>query len=116
VRFLIDESVDVRIARHLIRRGHDPTTISANYSTGTTDREVLSLAVSERRVLITNDSDFGKLVFSELHTHAGVILLRLGPYADLHTKISRLDAALERLEDHPNAFIVVTKSRVRVRR
>ena len=115
MRFLLDESADIRLARHLSLLGHDVTTISADYATGMTDQDVLSQATREARVLITNDSDFGELVFGQQHAHTGVILLRLGPYAELQTQTSRLDGGLERLEERPASFVVVTNHRVRVR-
>jgi hypothetical protein len=41
------------------------------------DDELLRIAVSEQRVILTADKDFGELVFRRLIPAVGVILLRL---------------------------------------
>jgi predicted nuclease of predicted toxin-antitoxin system len=38
---------------------------------------VLAIATAEQRVLLTNDKDFGELIFRRRLPHAGVILFRL---------------------------------------
>lgn len=79
------------------------------------DADVLAISEAEERVLITNDSDFGELIFSQHRSHVGVVLLRLGPSAAIETKIERLDAALERLSEYPKSFVVVTMHRTHTR-
>lgn len=59
MKFLLDESVDIRLKDHLRAHGHDATAIASDYVRGMVDRDVLLTALSEKRVLITNDSDFG---------------------------------------------------------
>ena len=41
------------------------------------DVDILALAVSEQRLLVTMDKDFGDLVYRSGQAHAGVPLLRL---------------------------------------
>lgn len=41
------------------------------------DKEILERAVSEGRMVITMDKDFGELVYNSGLPHAGVLLLRL---------------------------------------
>ena len=41
------------------------------------DPDILALAVSEGRLLVTMDKDFGDLVYRSGKLHAGVLLLRL---------------------------------------
>ncbi|MGH2615223.1 MAG: DUF5615 family PIN-like protein [Thermomicrobiales bacterium] len=76
MRFLLDESADMRVAPHLRRLGHDVTGIAVDHLAGMPDDEVLAIAYREGRVLITHDRDFGWQVFVEHQPHAGVILLR----------------------------------------
>ena len=54
------------------------------------DEEVLSIALREDRILITNDRDFGELIFRQRLPHSGVILFRL-PATALAAKLSRLE-------------------------
>ncbi len=41
------------------------------------DLSILQLALSDKRILITMDKDFGELVFNSGWRHEGVLLLRL---------------------------------------
>jgi predicted nuclease of predicted toxin-antitoxin system len=115
MRFLLDQSTDARLVQFLRERGHDATRIASDYPAGLTDRAVLTLAHAEQRILITDDRDFGELVFRLQQPHAGVIFLRLGEEADLATKIARLDCVLTHYADRLDQFLVVTPHRVRIR-
>lgn len=77
MRLLANENVPALLVESLINRGHDVAWIKRD-SPGATDAEVLRRSVSERRVLITFDKDFGDLVFRlGANASSGVILLRL---------------------------------------
>jgi predicted nuclease of predicted toxin-antitoxin system len=116
MKFLLDENVDARLKTHLTQLRHDVTRVGTDYPRRLPDRDVLSTAQAEDRVLITNDRDFGELVFRLRQPHQGVILLRLGDYAPLATKIQRLNDVLTRYGDQLEHFIVVTPRTIRVRR
>ncbi len=77
---------------------------------------MLAIAAAEQRILITDDRDFGELVFVKRRSHAGVIYLRLGEYAELATKIERLAFVLTHYADQLDQFLVVTRHQVRNRR
>jgi predicted nuclease of predicted toxin-antitoxin system len=115
MRFLLDQSSDARLVPYLRRLGHDATRVGADYLSGLSDRQVLSLAQAEGRILITDDRDFGELVFRLRQPHTGVIFLRLGDYADLSTKIERVAHVLTHYPDQCDHFLVVTRTSVRVR-
>ena len=116
MRFLLDQSADARLIPHLSQRGHDATRIGRDHPGGLPDPQVLAIAVAERRILLTDDRDFGELVFRQGQPHAGVIYFRLGDFAELSTKIDRLDHVLTHYADQLDQFLVVTGQRVRVRR
>src|SRR2546423_1625438 len=77
MNFLLDESAEVKIAAFLEIRGHDVKYVKRDYPIGWPDHRVLALAHSEQRILITNDRDFGELVFRHHQPHSGVIYFRL---------------------------------------
>src|SRR5690242_15775539 len=77
MKFLLDENVEARIAGFLTTAGHDVTTIGQDYPHALTDHAVLALAHAEQRILITNDRDFGELIFHQHLPHNGVIYFRL---------------------------------------
>ena len=64
MRFLLDQSSDARLIPHLRSLGHEATRIARDYPAGLPDSEVLAVAHREERILITDDRDFGELVFS----------------------------------------------------
>jgi predicted nuclease of predicted toxin-antitoxin system len=115
MKFLLDESADYPLAEVLAKAGHDVTTIVSDYPRALKDQDVLTLAHNEERVLITNDTDFGELIFRQHLPHAGVILFRLGR-EDVATKAVWLKHVIENHQDQLSDFIVVTERGVRVRR
>jgi predicted nuclease of predicted toxin-antitoxin system len=114
MKFLLDQSTDSRLLSYLTQLGHDATQIRRTYPHSIPDPEVLSLAYQEKRILITDDRDFGELVFRLQQPHAGVIFLRLGTYAPLSLKIERLSFVLTNYADQLDEFLVVKKDTVRV--
>lgn len=78
MKFLLDESTEYRIAAFLTDQGHDVAAIAHDYPAALPDGEVLAIAKREQRILITNDADFGELVFRHKQRHSGVILFRMG--------------------------------------
>jgi hypothetical protein len=79
------------------------------------DVDVLRLAESEGRVLVTADKDFGELVFVHAIACPGVVLVRV----DLPDETDRVErvrlvwpVVLSRL---PRSFVTITASRVRAR-
>ena len=115
MRFLLDQSTDARLIAHLTEQGHDATRVAKDYPHGLHDTQVLAIARAERRILITDDPDFGALIFRLGQTHAGVMFLRLGPHAHLAFRISRLDYVLTHYADQLDQFVVTSRA-VRVRR
>ncbi len=94
MRFLLDESMELRVGRFLRSLGHDVTAIVRDYTRSIADKDVLSLGHDEGRVLVTNDRDFSFLVFNEFRPHSGVILFRLGRGGTIDNKINRLQIIL----------------------
>src|SRR2546425_12668591 len=113
MKFLLDESAEYRLVAFLQAQGHDVTAVAHEYPNALTDREVLSIALNERRVLITNDADFGELVFREGLPHAGIILFRLPP-GDTDAKIRRFGRLLATHSGRLTNFVVVDRRGVRV--
>jgi predicted nuclease of predicted toxin-antitoxin system len=115
LRFLLDQSADARLIPYLRSLGHDAVRIGKDYPPGLPDTTVLALAAAEHRILITDDRDFGELVFAKRQPHTGVLYFRLGEYAELSLKIARLDYVLSHDADQFDRFLVVTRTTVRVR-
>ena len=115
MKFLLDESADYPLAAYLQQLGHDVTAIAHDYPQALKDREVLSIALHEQRILLTNDHDFGELIFRQRLAHYGVILFRLGAET-LPVKTRWLGDVLSKHAQDLRDFVVITDRGVRVRR
>jgi predicted nuclease of predicted toxin-antitoxin system len=115
VKFLLDESTEYRIAAFLTDQGHDVAAIAHDYPAALPDGEVLAIAQREQRVLITNDPDFGELVFRYKQRHSGVILFRMGA-GNTPSKVAALGRVLHSHADRLHQFLVIDRRGVRVRR
>jgi predicted nuclease of predicted toxin-antitoxin system len=115
MRFLIDASSDARLVPYLRSLGHDVTRIGTDYPADLADRDVLATAHAERRILVTDDRDFGELVVQQRQPHDGVIYLRLVSTV-LSIRVSRVAAVLAAFPDGIAEFLVVTEKRIRPRR
>ncbi len=115
MNFLLDQSTDARLVTWLTARGHDAVRIGRDYPHGLPDAEVLAIAKREGRILITDDRDFGELVFRHRRPHAGVVYLRLSSYSFALTT-ARLEEVLTHHADKLDRFLVVTPGSVRERR
>lgn len=113
MRFLLDEGLPARLAAHLRGEGHDVTVVGRDYPYALKDRDILAIARREGRVVLTNDKDFGELVFRDRLPHAGVILFRLG-YVPLAVRIALLERALSDHASRLDELIVVTPRGSRV--
>ena len=113
LRFLADESCDYNVVRALRQDGYD-VALSDN-TTRTVDRELIEQARQEERILLTEDKDFGWLVFVSAADSAGVILVRFPGNArtELAQTISRL--VNEKAEELFGAFVVVQPGYIRIR-
>jgi len=113
MRFLVDECTGPAVARWLIEQHHDVISVFDEIR-GEDDEEVIRIANEENRILITNDKDFGELVFRKKNQHKGVILLRLEDERGAN-KIAVLKKVLEKYENSlPGHFFVVTETTVRI--
>lgn len=75
MRFLADENLDFAVVRSLRASGHDVRAL-AEETNRTIDSEVIALAATESRVLLTEDKDFGWLAFVAGAGGVGVVLVR----------------------------------------
>ena len=113
MRFLADESCDFSAVRALRAAGHDVVAV-AEVSPRAVDERVMGLAVRGRRLLLTEDKDFGQLVFANQRATGGVILVRFPAAARgglARAVVDLVEARGTRLIGH---FVVVQPGRVRI--
>ena len=76
MRFLVDECTVPAVAQWLRSQSHEVFSVY-DQARGINDEAVLTEAHSGQWILITNDKDFGEMIFRERRPHRGVVLLRL---------------------------------------
>ena len=114
MRFLADENVPMATIRRLRADEHDVESVR-ELMPGCVDELVLAHAVTENRILLTFDQDFGALVFHRsMSSPVGVLLFRFDPTspeqaADLLTAALATGVLLE------GWFTVIEEDRLRQR-
>lgn len=112
IKFIADVNVEKGIVDFLLQKGYDIKWIP-DYDCEITDDELLKIAKEEHRILITNDKDFGELVFLQKKLAAGIILIRV---KEQKTRIklelfqNLLANYSEKILDH---FVVITETKYR---
>lgn len=93
--------------------GHDVRAAS-EVAPGASDEDLLALAYNEQRVLITDDKDFGELVYRRGLPHPCIIRFFKTPEAErvaaMHKLIERHSSVLEQA-----AIVVVRRHLIRIR-
>ena len=77
MKYLADECCDQGLVEALRQSGNDVLFVLES-KPGAIDNDVLALAFDERRILITEDKDFGELVYRLKKPAHGIILIRIG--------------------------------------
>lgn len=100
MKLLLDEMLSPDVARQLCKRGHDVTSIKGNSAhEALSDSDVMALARSEHRVVVTNNlRDFRPLHSEAIVAggpgHHGMIFIP-GNYRRTKADVSRIVTALE---------------------
>ncbi len=115
MRFLADESCDFAIVRALRAAGHDVVAVTERLPGGE-DQAVMDLAVREERILLTEDKDFGQLIYASREGGSGVILLRYPVEARTHMAKAAVQLVNQRGDTLPGRFVVLQPGRVRIGR
>jgi len=112
MRFLVDECTGPKVAEWLRVEGHEVFSVFDD-ERGISDGEVFAKAYAEKWILITNDKDFGEIVFRERREHHGIVFLRLYDERAVN-KIDVLRQLITNYSDKlPGQFVTVTENKVR---
>jgi predicted nuclease of predicted toxin-antitoxin system len=116
VRWLADECVAPQLVANLRALDHDVTFALEEYRSKP-DTVLLGVAASERRVLLTEDNDFGELIFRKAGQFdvPGIVLLRLASERSLAKWERLFDVINEHGERVTGHFVVIGDTRVRFR-
>ena len=113
IRLLADVNIEKPIVDYLVKKGYDVRWIP-NYDCKMSDGNLLKMANDERRLLLTNDKDFGELVFLQKKLLLGVVLFRVKGQ-DVVLKVKLIKKLMENHGDKlMNHFTVINENKVRI--
>jgi predicted nuclease of predicted toxin-antitoxin system len=113
VRFLADENLDFAVVRSLRAAGHDVRAL-VEETNRTVDSDVIALAASESRILLTEGKDFGWLAFVAGNGGVGVVLVRFPASARATLGASVLDLVTVNGEVLAGSFTVLQPGHARI--
>jgi predicted nuclease of predicted toxin-antitoxin system len=114
MQFLNDESCDFAFVRALREAGHDVLLVG-EITPRADDSDVIHLAQEQNRILLTEDKDFGQLVFASGTPSVGVIFFRYPVIARQSVLESFMELVREKGEQLHQFFTVVEPGRVRIK-
>jgi len=114
LKLLIDLGVGKRLEEFLRRNGYDISAVR-DIDPRMEDSQILRIAESEQRIVVTMDKDFGELIYNAKQAHTGVLLLRMED-ARAEEKIRIVAMILKEHSDKlQNHFCVYQDGRIRIR-
>ena len=114
MQFLANENFPLDAVAAVRGIGHDVAWIRTD-APGSKDRDILNRAMSEHRILLTFDKDFGDLAFQfRLPATCGIVLFRLQASSSA-AFAALVVAALQSRPDWAGQFSVVEPGRIRTR-
>jgi len=115
MRFLVDESCDYAAVRALRSAGHDVLAV-CEVTQGSVDHDLVIQALEENRILLTEDKDFGWLVFVSHLRSPGVILIRYPGTARASLAKDLVALVSQQAEKLVGSFVVVQPGQIRISR
>jgi predicted nuclease of predicted toxin-antitoxin system len=115
VKFLLDVCVSSRtLTAFLLAQGHDILSALA-IDPRASDERLLELAMSDGRVLVTEDNDFGELVFVQGLPHGPLVRL---VELSVDEQVRAMDELLGGYSHELSGPVIVTiaRGRIRIRR
>lgn len=115
MKIVADESVDYEIVTSL--RKNDFIVLAIDELMKSADDErVLNFALQENSVLITEDKDFGELVYRLKKAHLGIVLIRLSGLDSKSKSEIVIKSFKENFELMKNSFSVITPNLTRIKK
>jgi predicted nuclease of predicted toxin-antitoxin system len=116
MKLLLDMGLAPRTADYLRTLGHDADHLGTRGLATLPDPDVMSLAVSEGRIVVTFDLDFSRIIALQRVVQPSVVLFRLDQFTtdEINAKLGNILSQYA-AELAAGAIIVVDSHRVRLR-
>ncbi|HAH21954.1 MAG TPA: hypothetical protein DCL49_13780 [Candidatus Omnitrophica bacterium] len=112
LKFLANVNIEKPVVDSLLKKGFDVKWVT-DIDKKMPDTRVCEIANSENRIILTNDKDFGEIVFLQKKIVQGIVLLRIKGQ-DAMEKAGLIERLLDK---YPSKiirhFVVVTKEKFR---
>lgn len=113
---IADENIFDIIIAALQKEGYEVLSIKNTSLRGISDIDIASFSLLPPRIIITEDTDFGEIVFLQKRKLTGVILLR---YKNFERPLI-IDLLIEFLKDETletltNKFVTITSEKIRIK-
>ena len=113
---LTDENIDAAVVAFLRAKGFNVRDVKEDGLIGTEDQALPRLAVSENRVALTHDSDFGTLAVAAQKPYVGIVYLRPGHIKPEFTIGTLRTLFIQNPDVNPPFIVVAARSGDVVRR
>lgn len=115
MKLVADECVDFGIVRSLRENGVNVFSISEELAS-IKDKNVLEIANEKEWLLLTEDRDFGELVFRLNQAHHGIVYVKIKGL-ERRLKIEKVvSIVLEHYKHLQNAFTIITNEKMKIRK
>ena len=116
MKLLANENFPYKSIYYLKEKGYDVLSIGMD-NPSITDSEIMTIAISEERTIMTFDRDYGELIFRHNYKpEKGVIYLRLDEYQPEDPGIIIEEIITNKEIDLTRALTVVDKNGIRQRK
>jgi predicted nuclease of predicted toxin-antitoxin system len=109
---VFDENIE-RYWINLIQNLGYPSISIAGMFPGISDRQVVDIVKSHEGLLITEDKDFGELIFAHGFTRVSVIFLRYDQPQYHQIEKSLLKCVKDHFDNPTKKFIIISKTKIR---
>jgi len=116
-KFLTDENIPSAIIDFLQGKDFDVKDVRGIGKSGASDEEVMELARNEERVLISFDKHFADIINYPLHSHFGIIRIRIHPPL-IQSVIDSFERFLKQFDigSIKGTLVILEKNGFRIRR
>lgn len=110
---LADENLNYQFVLELREAGYEVLSITEEYG-GISDPAVLDLALKEKAILITEDKDFGELIFAHKVARLTIVFLRYSKTELAFVRRQLLFVIKEYVGKEGHYFITIAKGKIRI--